>query len=82
MADPGSRRRAKIKLLAKKSIETGEECDSIPESMRRYLAIQEMESGKPLVRELFGRSPSSMAAYGNSAMLVNPESAGPRKIGE
>ncbi len=41
-------RRAKIKLLAKKSIETGEDCDAIPESMRQYLAIQAMESGKSL----------------------------------
>ncbi|KAH9904921.1 homeobox transcription factor [Xylariomycetidae sp. FL2044] len=39
-------RRAKIKLLAKKSLETGEDIDSIPESMRAYLAMQAMESGK------------------------------------
>ena len=41
-------RRAKIKLLAKKSIETGEDCDAIPESMRQYLMVQDIESVKPL----------------------------------
>ena len=73
-------RRAKIKLLAKKSIETGEDCDAIPESMRTYLANQALESGKPLGREFLGRSPS-MSAYGNSGMLLNPDSSQPGKIG-
>ena len=36
--------------MAKKSIETGEDCDNIPESMRQYLAQQAMELGKPLSR--------------------------------
>jgi len=44
-------RRAKIKNLAKRSIETGEDCEAIPESMRKYLAMQAMESGKPFNRE-------------------------------
>ncbi|KAF1345869.1 hypothetical protein BDV97DRAFT_300988 [Delphinella strobiligena] len=39
-------RRAKIKNIARKSIENGEDCESIPESMRRHLAMQAMESGK------------------------------------
>lgn len=38
-------RRAKIKNIARKSIENGEDCESIPESMRRHLAMQAMESG-------------------------------------
>ncbi|KAK9471327.1 uncharacterized protein V1510DRAFT_438027 [Dipodascopsis tothii] len=42
-------RRAKIKLLAKKSIENGEDFDAIPESMKQYLAVQ--SSGRlPLAR--------------------------------
>lgn len=49
------RRRAKIKLLAKKSLETGEDIDSIPESMRAYLAMQAMESGKGLGTAYLGR---------------------------
>ncbi|KAJ5923590.1 Homeodomain [Penicillium verhagenii] len=48
-------RRAKIKMLAKKSIETGEGCDSIPESMRHYLAMQ-YDPSKPGTRDPFGRS--------------------------
>uniref|UniRef100_A0A8H7TSN5 Homeobox domain-containing protein n=1 Tax=Bionectria ochroleuca TaxID=29856 RepID=A0A8H7TSN5_BIOOC len=57
-------RRAKIKNLAKKSLETGEDIDSIPESMRAYLAMQAMESGKGLGGNYFGRtglSPSGTA---------------------
>lgn len=32
--------------MAKKSLETGEDIDSIPESMRQYLAMQALETGK------------------------------------
>ena len=73
-------RRAKIKLLAKKSIETGEDCDAIPESMRTYLANQAIESGKPLGREFLGRSPS-MTPYGTAGMILNPDASQPGKIG-
>ncbi|CAG8956405.1 hypothetical protein HYFRA_00003788 [Hymenoscyphus fraxineus] len=61
-------RRAKIKLLAKKSIETGEDCDAIPESMRQYLAIQAMESGKSLGGNFLGRS--GLMPYGGGAMMM------------
>ncbi|KAE8162458.1 hypothetical protein BDV40DRAFT_265066 [Aspergillus tamarii] len=54
-------RRAKIKMLAKKSIETGEGCDSIPESMRQYLAMQ-FDPSKPGARDPFGRT----GGYGTS----------------
>lgn len=63
-------RRAKIKNMAKKSIETGEDCDAIPESMRKYLAMQAMESGKPLVRDVGNRS---LAQYSNG-LIMNTES--------
>lgn len=76
-----SNRRAKIKLLAKKSIETGEDCDAIPESMRQYLAIQAMESGKPLARSLSGRSMGPMIPYGNAGMLLNGDQNNPSKVG-
>jgi hypothetical protein len=65
-------RRAKIKNIAKKSIENGEDCNEIPESMRRYLALQAMESGKPLASGLLGRG--GTFAYG-SGMLLNTESS-------
>lgn len=39
-------RRAKIKMMAKKSLETGEDINDMPESMRQYLHLQAMESGK------------------------------------
>ncbi|KAJ6171382.1 Homeodomain [Penicillium chermesinum] len=63
-------RRAKIKMLAKKSIETGEGCDSIPESMRHYLAMQ-FDPTKPSARDPFGRS-TGFGAAGMYANEVNP----------
>ncbi|KAL4788278.1 hypothetical protein BJX76DRAFT_172438 [Aspergillus varians] len=59
-------RRAKIKMLAKKSIETGEGCDSIPESMRQYLAMQ-FDPSKPGSRDPFGRT----GGYGNNGAFPN-----------
>lgn len=82
IADGRVCRRAKIKLLAKKSIETGEDCDAIPESMRQYLAVQAMESGKPLAREFLSRTSGTMNGYGNSGTLLTAESTNPGKVGE
>ena len=56
-------------MLAKKSIETGEGCDSIPESMRHYLAMQ-FDPTKPGTRDPFGRS----AGYGAPSMYANETS--------
>ncbi len=63
-------RRAKIKNLAKKSIETGEDCDEIPESMRKYLTMQALESGKPIVRDMIN---VGMSAHG-TGLLMNTQS--------
>lgn len=56
-------RRAKIKLIAKKSIETGEDYDLIPESMRQYLMQTESGKGLGLDRGM---------GYNNN-MLMTPE---------
>ncbi len=73
-------RRAKIKLLAKKSIETGEDCDAIPESMRQYLAMQAMESGKGLGANFMGRG--GLTPYGSGSMLLGGGDQGPQgKVG-
>lgn len=72
-------RRAKIKLLAKKSIETGEDCEAIPESMRQYLALQAMESGRPIARNIHGLDASSLA-YGTGEMLLGSEANNPSKV--
>lgn len=53
-------------MLAKKSIETGEGCDSIPESMRHYLAMQ-FDPSKSGSRDPFGRA----AGYGGPGMYAN-----------
>ncbi|EEH45852.2 uncharacterized protein PADG_02002 [Paracoccidioides brasiliensis Pb18] len=47
-------RRAKIKMIAKKGIESGEDCDAIPESMRQYLALH-FDPSKSDARNLFNR---------------------------
>ncbi|KAK4239363.1 hypothetical protein C8A03DRAFT_14221 [Achaetomium macrosporum] len=69
-------RRAKIKMLAKKSLESGEDMDSIPESMRQYLAMQAMESGKS-IPGFFGRT--GFAPYGHQGMMGG-EQSGPGKV--
>ncbi|KAF4120670.1 Homeobox domain [Geosmithia morbida] len=66
-------RRAKIKNLAKKSLETGEDIDSIPESMRAYLAMQAMESGKGIGGSYFGRT--GLSPFGHSGMLLGDPNA-------
>jgi hypothetical protein len=68
-------RRAKIKNIAKKSIENGDDCNDIPESMRRYLALQAMESGKSIGTSFLGGMP-----YG-SGMLLNTD-ANSSKVGK
>lgn len=65
-------------MIAKKSIETGEDCDSIPESMRQYLAMQ-FDPNKPGTRDLFGRT-SGLGGYGTSG-AYNNESTHSGKIG-
>lgn len=71
-------RRAKIKLLAKKGIEGGEDIDNIPESMRQYLAMQAMESGKPMGGQYIGRG--GLTPYGAGNMMVG-DSAPQGKVG-
>lgn len=70
-----SRRRAKIKLIAKKTLENGEDCDNIPESLRQLLAMQAMESGRPFPRQLIGRPEGPMAQYGSGGMLIGDPNA-------
>ncbi|RYP48464.1 hypothetical protein DL768_005666 [Monosporascus sp. mg162] len=69
-------RRAKIKLLAKKSLETGEDIDSIPESMRQYLAMQAMESGKGLGGPYMGRT--SLIPFGS--IMLGGDQGGQGKV--
>ncbi|KAF4589645.1 hypothetical protein GQ602_003534 [Ophiocordyceps camponoti-floridani] len=71
-------RRAKIKMLAKKSLETGEDIDSIPESMRAYLAMQAMESGKGLGGSYLGRT--GLLPFGHGGMLLGGDQASQGKV--
>jgi len=69
-------RRAKIKLLAKKSLETGEDIDLIPESMRQYLAMQAAETGKGLGGVFLGRSGLLPFGQGNILMAGDQSNQG------
>ncbi|KAF2666518.1 hypothetical protein BT63DRAFT_415652 [Microthyrium microscopicum] len=67
-------RRAKIKNLVKKSIENGEDTNDIPESMRRYLAMQALETGKSLGRDFimprFGAGNMHLGAFDSPSSKV------------
>lgn len=56
--------------MAKKSIENGEDCDAIPESMRQYLAMQAAEQGKG-----FGALNGSFTGFGGF-MAPDPSPSG------
>ncbi|KAI5282095.1 hypothetical protein KEM54_002985, partial [Ascosphaera aggregata] len=65
-------RRAKIKMIAKKGIESGEDCDAIPESMRQYLALH-FDCTTPSARNLickatgYGTHASNEASSGKTS---------------
>lgn len=42
-------------MIAKKGLETGEDCDAVPESMRQYLALH-LDPSKSHVRNMFNRT--------------------------
>lgn len=69
-------------MLAKKSLETGEDCDNIPESLRQLLAMQAMETGRPFPRQLMGRPGGPMAPYGSGGMMMNGDLTGQGKTGK
>lgn len=71
-------RRAKIKNIAKRSIESGEDCDSIPDSMRQYLAMQAYGPGKGLPGSLLGRGGMP---YGSGTLCLNTDTS-TGKVGE
>lgn len=66
-------------MMAKKSIETGEDCDQIPESMRQYLALQALESGKAIGGNFMGRG--GFTPYGSSSMLIGGAESPQGKVG-
>lgn len=65
--------------MAKKSLETGEDIDSIPESMRAYLAMQAMESGKGIGSAFLGRT--GLGPYNATGMPWGIDGANHGKVG-
>lgn len=57
--------------MAKKSYESGEDVD-MPESMRKYLAMQAMESGNIPMPDYFAAN--AMPAY-QPGVMMNPETS-------
>nr|POF14018.1 homeobox protein hoy1 [Quercus suber] len=68
-------RRAKIKNIAKKSIESGEDCDSIPDSMRQYLAMQAYGAGGKGHPAMTGRAGPGYPSYGGGTLCLNADPA-------
>jgi hypothetical protein len=66
-------RRAKIKNIAKRSIESGEDCDSIPESMRQYLAMHAY--GPRPAGGMPGQFP-----YGNGGLMLNTDTSSGKTV--
>jgi hypothetical protein len=67
-------------MIAKKSLETGEDLDNIPESLRQLLAMQAMESGRPFPHQLL-RPGGPVAQYGSGGMLMNGDPTAQGKVG-
>ncbi|KAK5079022.1 hypothetical protein LTR64_002558 [Lithohypha guttulata] len=64
-----SRRRAKIKMVAKKGMDSIDDLDHMPDSMRQFLAIQAMREGKPFPPHLMGL-PGQPVSYGTGSMMM------------
>ncbi|RMD41978.1 hypothetical protein DV735_g3194, partial [Chaetothyriales sp. CBS 134920] len=75
-----SRRRAKIKMMAKKSIEGIDDGSDIPDSMRHLLAMQAMEAGRPFPRQLMGRASAAPMPYGPAPLPMSGDPNGANKV--
>ncbi len=67
-------------MIAKKSMDGGEDLENIPDSMRQLLAMQAIEAGRPFPRQLMGRPGAPMVPYGNGGMLMNGDPNGTGKV--
>nr|POE85135.1 homeobox protein hoy1 [Quercus suber] len=68
-------RRAKIKNIAKRSIESGEDCDSIPDSMRQYLAMQAYGPSSKGFAPGTGRAGPTFSSYAGGTLCLNADPA-------
>jgi hypothetical protein len=66
-------------MIAKKSLENGEDLENLPESLRQLLAMQAMESGRPFPRQLL--RPGAPMQYGSGGMLMNGDPSAQGKVG-
>lgn len=68
-------------MMAKKSLESGADMDSLPESMRQLLAMQAMEAGRPFPGQMMGRPGVPMALYGGGSMMMGTDPNSNGKVG-
>jgi len=69
-------------MIAKKGIDTGDDLDQIPDSMRQLLAMQAMQEGKPFPAHLMGRPGAPINAYGSGGMLMAGDMNNSGKVGK
>jgi len=69
-------------MMAKKGVDTGDDMDHIPDSMRQLLALQAMQEGKPFPAHLMGRSGTPINAYGSGGMLMGGDMNNSGKVGK
>jgi len=70
-------------MIAKKGIDTGDDLDHIPDSMRQLLAMQAMQEGKPFPAHLMGRPGAPINAYGSGGgMLMAGDMNNSGKVGK
>lgn len=74
-----SRRRAKLKMMAKKGVDIGSDMD-FPEPMRQLLAMQAMREGKPFPAHLMRGPGGPMTPYGSGSMMAGPDANNPGKV--
>ena len=67
-------------MLTKKSIETGEDVDGLPESTRQILALQGLAPHKHFAHHMFNRPGAPLTQYG-TGMLMTGDVNGTVKTG-
>ena len=68
--------------MAKKSLETGEDMDPIPETYRTYLAIQAQETGKPFPKHLLGGGGGGHQMGMGGPQMMSGEMNNSQKVGK
>lgn len=69
-------------MMAKKGVDSVEDIDHIPESMRQLFAMQAMREGKPFPPHLMQGPGVPLAAYGSGLMPMGTDINNSGKVGK